>query len=232
MGNDADSAPCVLFDLDGTLVDSAPGIVDCLAATLRTNGHPVHDAGSLKRFVGPPVADTIRDLTGLSDVGVARAVRDYRDLYAERGIQNSAVYPGIFGLLVALQELGVGMGVATSKRESHASAMLTNHGLTGFFSVVAGADEQDAHSTKTEVLASGLARLESSGLDISRTWYVGDRTYDVAGGIAVGVPVIFASWGYGGIDESAGAIATSDSPSRLLKILTSLWENIGRNVSL
>jgi phosphoglycolate phosphatase len=233
VGNDAfTTAPCVVFDLDGTLVDSAPGIVDCLAAALRASGHPVHHASSLTRFVGPPVADTIRALTGLSDAGVAVAVRTYREFYAARGIQNSVVFPGIFGALGALRELGVRMAVATSKRESHATRMLEIHGMTSFFTIVCGADEEDAHSGKSEVIAACLGRLHAAGVDTARTLYVGDRKYDVAGGIATGLPVVFAGWGYGSTEESIGAVATTVTPDQLIQTLSSLFEQTGRNPSL
>jgi phosphoglycolate phosphatase len=229
VGKDAIGTLCVLFDLDGTLVDSAPGIVDCLAATLRNNGYPVQRASSLTSFVGPPVADTIRAMTGLPEAGVLRAVQEYRALYAQRGIENSTVFPGIFGLLGALRELGIPMAVATSKRESQATAILEHHGLDGFFSVVAGADELDAHGAKSDVIAGALARLDLAGVNHSHTVYVGDRKYDVAGGVATGIPVIFASWGYGDDDESLGAFTTSPSPGHLLNILTHSFTPIGRN---
>jgi phosphoglycolate phosphatase len=232
VGNDATPAPCVVFDLDGTLVDSAPGIVDCLAAALRANGYPVQHASSLKRFVGPPVADTLRALTGLSDAGVAEAVRHYRELYADHGILNSVVFPGIFAVLGALRELGVRMSVATSKRESHAARMLEIHGMTSFFPIVSGADEADAHSGKSEVIAACLGRLQAVGVDTANTLYVGDRKYDVAGGIATGLPVVFAEWGYGTTEESIGAIATSATPDQLIATLRTLFEQTGRNPSL
>jgi phosphoglycolate phosphatase len=216
---DAVDATCVLFDLDGTLVDSAPGIVECLAATLAEFGYPIKGNTGLKRFVGPPIADTVRALTGLSEERVGAAVTRYRELYSQRGISNSSVYAGVFGMLDALRELGMPAAVATSKRESQANALLELHGLLPYFVVVSGAGEDESHSSKAEVIGGALSRLASRKISLNRVVVVGDRQYDVAGAAAHELPTIFASWGYGSSSEAAGAWTRARSPARVIDAL-------------
>jgi phosphoglycolate phosphatase len=213
------SVACALFDLDGTLVDSAPGIVDCLAATLAEFGYPIKGNSTLKRFVGPPIADTVRALTGLSEERVRAAVARYRELYSQRGIANSSVYTGVFGMLDALRQLGILAAVATSKRESQAVALLDLHGLLPYFVVVSGAGEDESHSTKAEVIGAALSRLRSRNISFAPVVVVGDRQYDIAGAAAHGLPTIFANWGYGAGSEAAGAWIRARSPARVIDAL-------------
>jgi phosphoglycolate phosphatase len=219
VGTDDGRVTCVLFDLDGTLIDSAAGIIECLALTLAEFGHPIKGNSTLKRFVGPPIADTVRALTGLSEERVGAAVARYRELYSQRGIANSSVFSGISGMLGALRELGIPAGVATSKRESQAVALLELHGLLPYFLIVSGAGEDESHSSKAEVIGAALSRLASRGTSLARVVVVGDRQYDVTGASAFELPTIFAGWGYGAADEAAGALMVARSPARVMDIL-------------
>lgn len=157
----------VLFDLDGTLVDSAPGITACLAETIAAFGGDPVTASELRHLVGPPVADSIRDYTGQDAAGVAAAIADYRSRYLERGIANSVVFPGVQSLLVGLREHGVPLAVATSKRESHARALLAHHHLDGAFDAIAGpprmtAAQTSVTSSRPPSRASALRRTRPS----------------------------------------------------------------------
>lgn len=200
---------CVLFDLDGTLIDSAPGITKCLVNTIRAFGGPSLRAEELRPFVGPPVADTLRSFLDVPEARLAGAVEHYRAQYLSTGIQQSTLFPGIPSLLAMLRELGVPIAVATSKRESHAHAILQHHGLLSAFEAVSGAREDDTAAQKAEVIASAVKRL---GHKASSPVLIGDRSFDVLGALAIGIPVIFAEWGYGTAEESAGAVLVAKDP--------------------
>ena len=203
---------CVLFDLDGTLVDSAPGITSCLAETIRRFGGPALRPSALRPFVGPPVADTLRTLTDMPESRLGEAVEHYRALYLERGIAESSVFAGIPELLGMLRERGVPLAVATSKRQSHARAILELHGLDSSFAVVSGAAEDDSASAKDVVIRAALEQLAQLGVAVASPLLVGDRSFDIRGAAAAGVPSMFAAWGYGTESEAAGAALVATDP--------------------
>jgi phosphoglycolate phosphatase len=203
---------CVLFDLDGTLVDSAPGITTCLSTTIQRFGGPALEPGSLTSFVGPPVAETLGMLTGLGPDRIGEAIDFYRALYLEQGLGRSTVYRGIPALIGMLRELGVALAVATSKRESHARALLELHCLDSSFSVISGAAPDESGAGKRAVVESAVRRLAERGDDASAPVLIGDRSFDVEGALAAGIPAVFAGWGYGGTDESTGAAMVAPDP--------------------
>jgi phosphoglycolate phosphatase len=207
-----DRVTSVLFDLDGTLVDSAPGITQCLSETIRAFGGPAVTPASLVPFVGPPVVDTIRSFTDLPSSRLHEAVEHYRARYLERGIVQSAVFPGIPALLGMLQELRIPIAVATSKRSTHARAILRHHRLDGAFAAVCGAAEDDSAADKPTVIRAALSDLGAAG---EHPVMVGDRSYDIRGAVALDIPAIFARWGYGAASEAEGALLAAANPSEL-----------------
>ena len=102
---------CMLFDLDGTLVDSAPGITRCLAATIMHFGGPRLRPETLTEFVGPPVADTLRALTPVPESHLPDVVAHYRAGYLDHGLAESAPFPGVLELLATLSDRGVPLAV-------------------------------------------------------------------------------------------------------------------------
>ncbi len=207
---------CVLLDLDGTLVDSAPGITECLAQTIRAFGGSSVEAASLRTFVGPPVAGTLRAFTSLPERDLPRAIEHYRSSYFTHGLQNSSVFPGVLGLLGMLTEWGIPVAVATSKPESHARAILELHGLDHYFAAVSGAGEDENGADKSSVIQAALDRL---GDRTSDALMVGDRSFDVRGALATGIPAMFAEWGYGTSEEADGALITARDPRHASEIL-------------
>lgn len=207
---------CVLFDLDGTLIDSATGITACLAETIREFGGASVRPESLRSFVGPPVADTLRTLTSLPERDIPEAIEHYRARYLAEGLRQSSVFAGIPALLAMLREWGIPAAVATSKRESHARAILELHSLDSSLEVVSGAGEDDAGAGKSAVIRSAIERLGDRG---GSALLVGDRSFDVRGAIATGIPSMFAAWGYGAPDEAEGAALVARDPHHASELL-------------
>jgi phosphoglycolate phosphatase len=196
----------VLFDLDGTLTDSAPGITGSMRFALADVGLRPVSAATLRTFVGPPLADSLRAVCGLDDSQIRQVMAVYRERYSSVGMFENAVYPGILELLTALREDGRRLAVATSKLASSAIAICDNFGLSRFFEAICGADLAGLHDSKTEIVAAARAALgQPSAAD---TVLVGDRLYDVVGARANGIAVIGAGWGYGLAGELGTAGAT------------------------
>ena len=209
----------ILFDLDGTISDSAPGILDSLTYTFQQVGVPVPDHATLLSFVGPPILDTFHVAMGMDDELAERTLSVYREHYLSHGALDSAMFPGIDVVLRTLHRAGLPISTATSKPETPATYILDHYGLTGDIDIITGASDDEVRSSKADVVAEALRRLEARGFDVSRPVLVGDRLHDVEGAAAHGVPTIFAEWGYGSPAEAEGTIARAATPLDLLPIL-------------
>ena len=181
------SYTCLLLDLDGTLVDSGPGITASVTAALTEIDVPVPDADALRSFVGPPMRQTFREVVGLDELTAERAVRLYRRHYAEIGALDSSVYDGVPDLLEALSSAGWPMAIATSKVEDQADRIAAHYGLAAQMVTVCGTSDADGRSTKREVIRECLRRMHERGVDVSRPLMVGDRGYDVLSAAAEGI---------------------------------------------
>jgi phosphoglycolate phosphatase len=210
----------VLVDLDGTIMDSAPGITATLTRTLERMGLPVPPPSRLVEFVGPPILDGLRDLAGLDPEQSQTALTLYRTEYGETGAFDARPYPGIREALEAIRATGPTLAVATSKPERQAKRILVHFGLDDLFAVVAGASDDETRSEKADVITWALGLLTDAGVDTSRPVMIGDRIHDVEGAAQHGIPVVFAAWGYGDPAEAAGSIAVATSPADLPGIVT------------
>jgi phosphoglycolate phosphatase len=209
----------VLFDLDGTIVDSAPGITATLAYTFEQLGLPVPAPAELLAWVGPPILDSFRDLAGFDAEQSRRALDIYREKYLSTGVYNAALYPGIASVLRAIGESELPLSLATSKPETPARAVLEHFEVVDVFDELTGASDDEVRSAKKDVVEEALRRLRSGGADLSRPVLIGDRHHDVDGAAHHGLPTIFVTWGYGSPAEAAGAVAVVDTPDELLPLL-------------
>ena len=210
---------CVLWDLDGTIVDSAPGIIASLAYTYQQLGLEVPPYEEMLAWVGPPIMDSFRDLAHLDAEESARALAIYREHYITHGARHSPIFPGMPAVLRAVHEAGMPTSLATSKPEVPATLILESAGLTPYIDIITGASADEVRSAKKDVVAEALLRLTARGVDITRPVLVGDRRHDVEGAAANGVPTILVEWGYGSEEEKAGTIASAETPDDLLRLL-------------
>ena len=210
---------CILFDLDGTIVDSAPGITATLAYMFEQLGKPIPTPSELLRYVGPPLLDSFRDYAGLDADESAAALAIYREKYLNVGAYDATQYPGVGAVLKAVHDSPVPMSLATSKPETPATLILEHFNLARYFDIITGASDDEVRSAKKDVVAEALLRLAAMGADISRPVLVGDREHDVEGAAANGVPTIFVEWGYGSPAEQAGSVAVASTPEQLQELL-------------
>jgi phosphoglycolate phosphatase len=181
----------VLFDLDGTLVDSSPGIWASVRAAAAALALPEPTAGQLRAMVGPPLQDGFAVVLGVPVADVPRAVAAYRQHYAAGALLDVAVHEGIPVLLQELGARGAVLAVATSKPEVFAVRVLEHTGLLPAFASVHGATLDGAVRHKDQVVAAALAAHP----DGRRPVLVGDREHDVLGAAAHGLPCVGAGWG-------------------------------------
>lgn len=191
------SAPAVLFDLDGTIWDSIPGIVASLRHALGVVGVEV-PGGPLQRFVGPPLAAMLADV-GVPGDRIADGWKAYRERYHSEGVYEASLYPGVRLLLDDLVRAGFRLSTATSKGEVATGIMLDHFGLTEIFTVVGAAPMDSTGHTKVDVIGSVLDQL--GPFDRSTTTMVGDRHYDIEGGRRFGLRTVAVTWGYGSAEE-------------------------------
>ncbi|PQM52373.1 HAD-IA family hydrolase [Mycolicibacter virginiensis] len=219
------TAELVIFDLDGTLTDSAAGIVASFRHALEHIGAPIPEGDLAARLVGPPMHHTLAAM-GLGEQTEA-AVAAYRADYTGRGWQMNTMFDGVAELLRDLRAAEVRLAVATSKVEPTARKILAHFGLDGYFEVVAGASVDGTRAAKSEVVAHALAQLTPLP---ARVLMVGDRRHDVDGAAAHGIDTVLVGWGYGQTDYADTADAGLDSPDGPLarvQTVTELREVLG-----
>lgn len=193
----------ILFDLDGTLTDSGPGVMNAAAYALKQLGIDEQDPEKLRRFVGPPLFDAFPELYGIQDA--ERAVRLFREYYRPIGILENEPYPGIADCLAELKRRGKKLAIATSKPLEMAEQVLKRFALREYFDVVCGATMDDSRNRKPDIVEDALKALGVS--DLSQAVMVGDRKHDVLGARENGIACIGILWGYGDREEleEAGA---------------------------
>ena len=208
----------VIFDMDGTVWDSQPGILACLHHTFRTLGMEVPSDRELSANLGPPLQVMLAELGIPSDL-VERAPGIYRERYVERGVYEASVYPGVVEVLDELRARGHQLATATSKGEGPTRQMLEHFELSARFDVIGAASMDASAITKEAVLARALGELGDP--DPSACWMVGDRSYDVVGAASFGIECIGVTWGYGTEQEllDAGARHVLAAPSELLGLV-------------
>jgi phosphoglycolate phosphatase len=201
--------PALIFDLDGTLTDSKPGIVGCLRKVL--DAWNLGDNSPLERFVGPPVEEwTAELLPNAPEESRVALARDYRACYDREGWSNNSVYPGVREMLTQLRDQGFSLFVCTSKQQHFAVRILDLFNLTGFFTAIYGDKVEFTSHSKTGLLAS---LLREHALDPDATWMIGDRIFDIEAAHANNLRCLAVAWGYGPPAECAKADAIATTPA-------------------
>ncbi|MDZ4869652.1 MAG: HAD hydrolase-like protein [Alphaproteobacteria bacterium] len=205
----------VLLDLDGTLIDSQPGILASCLAALRALGHEPDETLDIRRFIGPPLEDVMHILLGsYGDDRVGEAVAAYRQHYGESGLLGSVPYPGIGKSLEDMKRSGLRIYLATSKRAVFASRILDHLKFATYFDGIYGSVPSGELDHKPELLAHIVSKHD---LSPRHSLMVGDRRHDISGAHAVGMRGLGVLWGYGTREEleTAGADHLADAPADL-----------------
>lgn len=198
----------LLFDLDGTLLDTEPGIVAGLRHTMQLLGLDIPDYPVLKAQIGPPLEQALGNL--MPTALIPKAVEVYREYYNQQGKFEASVFEGIHQALSHLS--GYTLLVATSKRRVFAVDMLEHFGLAQHFSAVYGVQPSNLSEPKASLIAKAI---REQNLSPQRCVMIGDRHFDVEGAKAHGLKAIGALWGYGNPTELAQADWLCPTPSDL-----------------
>ena len=192
--------PYIIFDFDGTVVDTGEGIIKSLQYSFEQMGHEVPDMSDLKKFIGPPIYYSYTHFYGVSEDEVEAYIKKYRERYTVKGIYECHVYDGMRELLVSLKQKGVKLGIASSKPERLIYDVANYLNLTDLFDAIVGVKIDDSnHSTKTGLVLECMEKLGAA--DKSKVLMVGDRCFDIDGAAGAGVDSCGALWGYGSREE-------------------------------
>jgi len=206
----------VIFDLDGTLTNSESGIVNSVVYALGKMNHPVPERETLRKFIGPPLAESFPRHCGMNAEETARAVAFYRERYLPIGWKENQVYPGIRALLKALHDQGICVYVATGKPQAPSERILSYFGLMPFIDGVAGPTEDDSRADKDVLIRRVLQEKVPK-----HAVMVGDRRSDAEGALKVGIDAIGVEYGFGEENEFAGLpCRTAESVNALSLLLT------------
>ena len=211
----------ILFDLDGTLTDSAPGIINSVKYALSKFGMHETDDNKLRKFLGPPLILSFAELYGFSKEKSQKAVEYYREYFVPHGIFENEVYSGIPKLLQKLKADGKTLIIATSKPETFAVQIAEHFEIDSYFDLIAGSNLDNTRSKKAQVIEYALETLGI--LDRAHAVMIGDREHDIKGAKKTGLRSIGVLYGYAspGELENAGADFTANSPEELYTIISS-----------
>ena len=209
----------LIFDFDGTVVDTGAGILNSLRYAFLDQGDPVPDLSDLRKFIGPPIYYSFTAFYGVPEARVPDYIKSYRARYREKGKYECAVYPGMAETLQTLRANGVKLGIASSKPESLIYDVMRYVGITDLFDAVTGTPVDDSrHASKTDLIESTMQKLGVA--DKRRVLMVGDRLYDLDGAAGAGVDSCGVLFGYGSEAEFRAHNATHiiDAPPALLSL--------------
>lgn len=212
---------CILWDVDGTIVDGSDAILRRLAVTLEHFGLPAAKREELSHWIGPPMFESFQHNVGMTPDQAADAVAYYRGLSKAEGYTVGArVYPGVGELIAELHACGIPQATASSKPENQVVALMDHFALDDYFVTITGASpDERTLGAKADIVREALRRLAAAGVDTSRPVLIGDRHHDVEGGADNDVPVIFVRWGFSWPYEADGAQAAVDDVDQLRDLL-------------
>lgn len=196
----------ILFDLDGTLTDSSPGIINSIVYALDKYGIMVEDTAKLRKFLGPPLHESFKEFYGFDEEKAMEAVLFYREYFSTEGLFENQVYNGIPDLLQKLNDNGKRVIAATSKPQKFTDRIMEHFDLAKYFEFTAGSNMDGTRSKKAEIIEYALNECKITNK--SNVIMVGDRKHDIIGAKSVGIDSIGVEYGYGDYDELKNAGAT------------------------
>ena len=207
-----------IFDLDGTITDSGPGIMNAIRYAVKKRGLSDVPEEVLRSFIGPPLKEQFRSVFGLSDEEGTIMVTTYREYYGEKGIFENRVYDGVPEVFQKLQEAGVRILMATSKPEKYAKQIAEHFGFAKYFDFIGGACMDGSRTDKHDVIEYVI---DSCKVCRENTVMIGDRRHDMIGASKAGIRNIGVLYGYGSREEleEAGAERIAVTPGDIVKFI-------------
>lgn len=190
----------VIFDLDGTLMDTSAGILMSVKDTIKEYNMPELDEEQIKSFIGPPIQWSFEAQYMISSTEAQRMADTFRELYSTKHLFSALPYPGIYELLKTLRDNGVRLAVATYKREDYAIRLLKHFHFDEFINIMYGGDNE-GNLKKRDIIKKCI---DAAGINkMNQIVMVGDTIHDANGADALGMSFIGVSYGFGFNDEDA-----------------------------
>ena len=215
----------VIFDLDGTLLDTSPGILECVRYASEKLGYPELPHEKLLTFIGPPLKDSFMRCYGCDEAEAERLTATYREHYRKGALLNAIPYNGILELCETLKAAGVQLAVATSKPQAFSEQVLRHFGFDRYLDVIFGAD-MAGHLSKADLIRQCVGDKDPSACVM-----VGDTDYDAIGAQEANVPFLAVSYGFGNKEKmlSYPHIGIAEKPMDIIEILADHESLITRN---
>ena len=212
----------ILFDLDGTLIDSSEGITKSTQYALAHYGIIENDLSKFYKFIGPPLVASFKKYYDFPEEQAVEAVAVYRERYNKIGLFECSLYPGVRECIEKLKAQGYLIGMASSKPEVSCRRILEHFGILELFDDVVGATFDGRIDTKEEVLNEVMRRWSDVPKD--EMCLIGDTMFDVEGANQVGIRTVAVNFGFGNVQEmiEAGAVAVCDDMEELPEIVAGL----------
>ncbi len=183
----------LIFDLDGTLLDTSEGVIESARFAAETLGQPRLSREELLDFIGPPLTASFSKHYGFDEKTTWEAIRLFRQHYQEGAVFLAKPYEGIYDLCRALQEHGIAMAVATNKIEPMAQKLLAHFGFDRYCSPIRGADPEGKRK-KADLVRSCLEELNVLP---QNAVLMGDTVFDAEGAADAGVHFLAVTYGFG-----------------------------------
>ncbi len=189
----------VLFDFDGTLADTSPGIFYCVKKTFERLGKEQPTQEQLIRFLGPPLQLSFRNVFDATPEQALAWSTIYREIYAAEGIHMTTLFPGMMELVQTLKEAGIQCGVASAKKELTLGHQLSTYGLAPYFDFVCGAWDT-AITDKTAIIEKAV---DCANMPKEQCVLVGDSPFDAIGAAEAGIDFCATTWGgvFAGVED-------------------------------
>ena len=201
----------VLFDLDGTLIESKLGITKSVQYSLSKFGFVENNLNDLEKFIGPPLQGSFQKYYNLNEKESWAAVEYYREYFDKKGIFENNIYDGIPELLNILKSQGKILEIATSKPTYYAKKIIENYKLDSYFAHIVGSHKNLTRISKTEIIEHALSLLRD--VNKKKVIMIGDKEHDIIGAKNNNIDSIGVGYGYGSKEELEGARPTYIIPS-------------------
>ena len=207
----------VIFDLDGTLLNTEEGLLRSIGYTLEQHGKPALGPEALRRFIGPPIQESFMRFCGADEPEAREMAATFRARYKDKDLLKAHPYQGIYGALAALSKAGLQIAVATNKRQDYAERILDGFQLLAPMAAVSGTDFAQTMN-KADVIRQCLTM---TGCSPEQAVMVGDTMGDAAGAAGAKVPFLGVLYGFGFTcpEESVPALGWAKAPGEISEIL-------------
>ena len=212
-----------LFDLDGTISESALGIRESLENAIKSMGKPLPNLDDYTLYIGPPLLDTFRNICRFNEEESARGVEIYREYYNTKGKLVNKLYDGIDRVLAELKNSGAKLAVCSSKYEKFAEEITELLGVHDMFDAICGSTLDGSRKDKKDLIPYAVERLGGSlENDRENIVMIGDTWFDTKGARLCGVDFVGVEYGYGDLEsmKKEGGRVFVKTTAELLEVLT------------